>query len=179
LDQCEFAINSTVSTAHSRSPFEVVFGFVPSLPLDTALELRSHTAEDLVAARIQVHTQVKELLAKSAAAMEKSTIRDRRPSPFAVGASVWLSTRHLPLRHGARKLAELWTGPFDIDAQVAPEAWRLRLPRTWRVHPVFHSSQLKPALGAARRPPPIALEEEEPEFEVKEILDHRTVRGQT
>jgi hypothetical protein len=37
-------------------------------------------------------------------------------------------------------LAEKFTGPFEVEEQVAPEAWRLALPGTWRVHPVFHSS---------------------------------------
>jgi hypothetical protein len=141
-----------MTTAHSRSPFEVVFGFVPTLPLDTALELHSHSAESLVAARCLVHAQVKKTLAESSSAMSKSADAHRRPTTFAAGDKVWLSTRHLPLRLGTRKLAELWTGPFIIDAPVAREAWRLRLPATWRIHPVFHSSQLKPALGATRRP---------------------------
>lgn len=65
-----------------------------------------------------------------------------------------------------------------MDAQVAAEAWRLLLPRTWRIHPVFHSSQLKPALGAPRQVQPVALDEgQEPEYEVEAIVGRRVARG--
>jgi hypothetical protein len=61
---------------------------------------------------------------------------------------------------------------------VTKEAWRLTLPAGWKVHPVFHSSQLKPVVGAVRAPPPIVLEaEEEAEYEVESVLDVRVVRG--
>ncbi len=96
---------------------------------------------------------------------------------LAVGEKVWLSTRNLPLRVGTRKLAEKWTGPFSIIGQVSAEAWRLDLPRTWKIHPVFHSSQLKAAVGAPRKPQPVALEDASEEFEVEAIVGKRLVRG--
>ena len=64
----------------------------------------------------------------------------RRPAELAVGMDVWLSTSHLPLMEGTRKLASKWTGPFKIEAQVTTEAWRLKLPGNYKIHPVFHSS---------------------------------------
>ncbi len=63
---------------------------------------------------------------------------------------MWLSTAHLPLKQGARKLAEKFTGPFTISSRVTREAWRLELPPTLRLHPVFHTSQLKPVQGNPR-----------------------------
>lgn len=66
---------------------------------------------------------------------------------LAVGQKVWLSTRHLPIRAGARKLSTLWTGPYDVIEVVAPHAYRLQLPEAWNIHPVFHISQLKEAIG--------------------------------
>ena len=53
---------------------------------------------------------------------------------------MWLATAHLPLRQGTRKLAERFTGPFTVVEQVTTEAWRLQLPASMRIHPVFHSS---------------------------------------
>jgi hypothetical protein len=122
------------------SPFEVVFGFTPSLPLDLSFGVASHAVEDLFSARSRAHSQVKKLLAESSESMKRAADEHRRPSELAVGDSVLLSTAHLPLKAGTRKLAEKWTGPFVIEERVAAEAWRLQLPGTWRVHPVFHSS---------------------------------------
>jgi hypothetical protein len=62
---------------------------------------------------------------------------------------------------------------------VSGEAWRLALPGTWKIHDVFHTSQLKPVVGAPRVPAAIALEDgEEDEYEVEAVLDSRLVRGQ-
>ncbi len=111
--------------------------------------------------------------------MKRQADGRRRASSFLVGDKVWLSTQNLPLKHGSRKLASRWTGPFRITAEVSAEAWRLELPSQWRIHPVFHSSQLKAVHGQPRAPEPIALQDEGPaeEFEVERVLASRLGRG--
>ncbi len=95
-----------------------------------------------------------------------------------VGQKVWLSTRHLPLRQGTRKLSSKWTGPCLIKHKVAPEAWRVELPAGWKIHDVFHTSQLKPVVGEPRVPAPVLLDDaEDAEYEVKDIVGERSVRG--
>ena len=73
------------------------------------------------------------------------------------------------------------TGPFEIIRQVTPLAYQLRLPPSWRIHPVFHVSLLKPASlddslhpsipNDTLRPPPDVFDEQE-EYEVEQILEH-------
>ncbi len=47
-----------------------------------------------------------------------------------------------------------------------------------KIHPVFHSSQLKPTEGEPRRQAPIRLAgEAEEEFEVDRVLRERVVKG--
>ena len=75
----------------------------------------------------------------------------RRHVEFAAGDMVWLSTAHLPLKTGARKLAARFAGPFAVDARISREAYRLKLPSTWKVHPVFHTSQLKAVCGELQK----------------------------
>jgi hypothetical protein len=102
----------------------------------------------------------------------------RRDLSWTVGDHVLLSTSHLPLKAGARKLAERWTGPFQVVGQVSAVAWRLQLPPSWKIHPVFHSSQLRPVAGPHRAPQPIALEDStEVEYEVDHIVASRVVKG--
>lgn len=117
--------------------------------------MRLPAVENLVAARSQVHTQVQEALKKSQQRMQGVANPRRRDVSFSVGDRVWLSTQHLPVRIGARKLAAKSTGPYRIAEVITDEAYRVELPAGWKVHDVFHTSQLKPVAGTARGEAPV------------------------
>src|SRR5687767_7284700 len=59
-------------------------------------------------------------------------------------------------------------GPFKIDKVISKTNYRLSLPRTINIHPVFHISLLKPALKDA----PL-----ERNLEIERILDFKMVKN--
>jgi hypothetical protein len=70
--------------------------------------------------------------------------------------------------------------PVPQDAH-SPSTYQLALPPSWKVHPVFHMSLLRPAVLNDRlhplaiinvQPPPDIIHGEE-EYEVKAVLDHQ------
>ena len=64
-----------------------------------------------------------------------------------VGSFAWLSTEHLRLAPGLKhKLDAKWAGPYCVVASVGPVAFLLELPPAWKIHDVFHASQLCPAI---------------------------------
>ncbi|KIK13097.1 hypothetical protein PISMIDRAFT_18236 [Pisolithus microcarpus 441] len=74
-------------------------------------------------------------------------------------------------------------GPFEIERVISPVAVRLRLPDMWHVHPVFHTGRLlpyheTPEYGIPDPPPPPKVVDDEVEWEVESILNHKnTGRG--
>jgi hypothetical protein len=61
---------------------------------------------------------------------------------------------------------------------VAREAYELALPASWRIHPVFHTSQLRPVNGNPIQEAAVTLEGDgEPEYEVERVLGERKVHG--
>ena len=79
--------------------------------------------------------------------MARVANRARRELQFEAGDQVWLATKHLPLKTGSRKLAAVYTGPFEVLDAIGPVAYRLKLPDSWGIHNVFHVSQLKGVIG--------------------------------
>ena len=111
--------------------------------------------------------------------MEVSANRRRRPAPQLLpGAKVWLLRRNISTIRPSSKLDVRRLGPFQILGQVGTSSFRLDLPSSIHIHPVFHVSLLEPHVANTfsgrieRIPLPIQVDGL-PEFEVREIFDSR------
>jgi hypothetical protein len=102
----------------------------------------------------------------------------RRDLVFKEGEEVLLSTQNLKTPKGITpKLSSRYTGPFKIIEVVSPTAYKLQLPDTWKIHPVFHISLLKQYNSkdtSSSQPKIVEIEEEvEQEYEVEKLLGKR------
>ena len=95
------------------------------------------------------------LLQTSARSQQSANRRRHVAPPYALGQSVWLSSKNIPLLTESKKLSPRFIGPFPIVRLINPSAVRLRLPRNMRIHPTFHVSQIKPALTSDLCPPAV------------------------
>jgi hypothetical protein len=109
----------------------------------------------------------------------------RRDVSYDVGDQVLLNTKNIHLKRASNrrstpKLLPKWIGPFPIIAKVPGTglAYKLELPDTLSIHPVFHVSKLKPyhSDGRVQPPDPVVIDGE-PHFVLERILDHRNKPG--
>jgi hypothetical protein len=114
--------------------------------------------------------------------MEEFSNRKRKPTPrYQVGDKVWLSTKNIRTQRPSRKLDHKQVGPYTILERIGNTAYKLDLPQSMKIHPVFHSNLLRldpdNALPSQHipPPPPIIIDGEE-EWEVEQILDSRIHR---
>ena len=62
---------------------------------------------------------------------------------FKLGQKVWLDTRNVKTKyHG--KMAPKREGPFEIEEVLGPVTYKLKIPKTWKIHNVFHVILLRP-----------------------------------
>ena len=99
-----------------------------------------------------------------------------------VGDQVWLDSRNIRTTRPVKKLDDKWFGPFPITHKYSRNAYRLRLPSSMRIHPVFHVSLLRrfvPDPISTRpppeHPPPLVMPDGTEEYEAEEILESRRV----
>ena len=114
--------------------------------------------------------------------MKRFADRRRREEPaYRPGDLVLLSTRYLRMRNVPAKLQRRFVGPFRVETQISRVAYKLELPEDWRVHPVFHSSLLKPFQQSSwscpvDAPQPDIEVDDGPGYVVERFLRWRSVR---
>ena len=89
---------------------------------------------------------------------------------------MWLDARNITTRRPSEKLDHRRLGPYEVVESVGPNAVRLRLPDSVRLHTVFHVSLLEhaasdPLPGQRRRRPPAVIVDGEEKWVVERVLD--------
>ena len=109
--------------------------------------------------------------------------KSHKPITFNKGDLVMLSTKNLKQKRPSKKLSHKYIGPFRVEEPVGTQAYRLTLPTAYRIYPVFHVTLLEPYKrredgGDMPDYIPPELIDDSSEYEVEEILDRTTDKGQ-
>ncbi|SJL04865.1 uncharacterized protein ARMOST_08236 [Armillaria ostoyae] len=183
LPLAAFQHNNCVHSATGKSPFFVNYGRNPQVAPDSHSHGPLHTpaSEEFKATMKLIHDKTKAALTKVAEQMKTQYDKKKRTAvEYQTGDKVWLDTTNLHLARPKKKLDDKRVGPFVIQEKRGLSAYKLKLPPTWKIYPVFNETLLTPYITPTfpnqqqEPPPPPDLIDDEPEYEVEAILDHKT-----
>ena len=136
----------------ARSPFEALYGYAPShfgvLAVDVSVP---HDLATWLEERQLVTDLIRQHLLRAKARMVKSANMKRSERQFDIGDWVFLKLQPYVQSSvealASHKLSFKFFGPYQVIAKVCTVAYRLALPASSAIHPVFHISQLKKSVG--------------------------------
>ena len=160
LAWAEYNYNTSFHTATNMTPFKVFYGWDP--PPVICYEWGStanQEAESVLLQRDAILTELKCHLHRAQQKMKKQADSTHREVQWLVGGFVYVKLR--PYRQSSlaqrvnEKLYPRFYGPFKILQKIGPVAYKLELPDTASIHPIFHVSLLKKAVGSQAVSPSI------------------------
>ncbi|QRV96463.1 Retrotransposable element Tf2 protein [Ceratobasidium sp. AG-Ba] len=183
LPLAEFAYNNGTNASTGKTPFFANYGFHPRFAVGDKEGQGLLIADDHAEWLQKGYDELKAALTVSQERMKEYYDRKHRaPENIKVGDSVWLDNRNIQSQRPARKLSAKRIGPFKVVAKVGKHAFKLELPHTLRIHPVFPVALLSlkkedPYGREPPQPPPEVTPEGDIEYEVEQVQDSRRYRG--
>lgn len=185
LPLAEFAYNNTVHSSTKVTPFFANYGYHPKFTITIPrVSKDSFPVADRIKVLQDLYGKMKDNI-KSALDRHAHHFDNKvMPQPnFQIGDKVWLDARNLRTARPSHKLDYKRVGPFPILEKINSRAYRLKIPKTMKIHPVFHVDLLEkyrpdPIPGRTPRPLPPVIVKGEREFIVESILDSRVSKGQ-
>ena len=126
LPAAVFSWNSKPGST-TRSPFKAMKGYQPTMGPEPSRKGKEREAGRFVED------------------MKRSYDCGRRPNDLKIGDRVWLDTQDLQTDRPNKKLHYKRVGPFEIISKHGPMAYKLWLPKMYKVHPIFPAIKLTKA----------------------------------
>jgi hypothetical protein len=182
----EWWYNTSYHSSLKMTPFEALYRYAPDMIGESALTPdMCPDSTNLVTERDKHLEQLKQNLLQAQNRMKQYADKLRTERSFEVDDLVYLKIQ--PYRQnafglrGSLKLRSKYYGPFKVIEKVGVLAYKLQLPDTTNIHPVFHISQLKKHVGRNAIPlPNVPLVTPEGKIKIAPlaILDERLIQRQ-
>jgi hypothetical protein len=143
LPLATFSWNARINPTTHLSPFAAAHGRQLRMGMEPTRkhsDERLQNANDMVEKMKEVKQETESALRAAADDMKRFYDAKRRPDEFEVGDEVWLNAKDLTTERPSKKLDYKRLGPFPIVRKVSELAYELKLPRSFKIHPVISAS---------------------------------------
>ena len=175
LPMAQMAYNDKKSEATGQTPYFANHGRNPNLFQRTFPSPKAEAAIKSAEEMKKIHEDMskKTLHAQTQSISYVNNKRKTAPQ-LKEGDKVYLHTKNLRSKRPSKGLDHVKVGPFLVKKRNGPVNYTLALPSDAKIHPRFHIKLLEPADPETPLQRTWRYEvEEDNEFEVEEILDHR------
>ena len=140
----EFAYNNSKNASTGHTPFELNCGYHPRTLYEEEVDPRSQSksADELAEELRELMVVCRENLHHAQELQKRAHDKGVKTRSYAPGEKVWLNSKFIKTKRN-RKLEAKFFGPFRVLHPVGKQAYKLELPRNWRIHDVFHVSLLE------------------------------------
>jgi transposase InsO family protein len=176
LSMAEFSYNNKVSATTGVTPFFANYHYHPRYEIYANKNKATPQALIDYSDRLtSLEKYLRSEIAYAQAVQSEHADKHRSAPPvFSVGDHVWLNRRNIQTTRPSSKLDYKRLGRFRILEKVSSHAYKLDLPTSMRIHPVFHVSLLEPAsadplpsqLASQPELPPVIIDDQQ-EWEVE------------
>lgn len=181
LSLAKFCHNTRPHSTIKTSSFEALMGFTPN---GIFLPESPESSNPSVLERIkQIKDNRNSIMEHQKKANEVMSLRQgSNYTLYKVGQKVWLEGKNIKTTMPSVKLNPKRYGPFEIIEQINPVAFKLQLPNSMKIRPVFYASLLYPYTETEihrpnfTRPPPDTVDDTE-EWKVEAIVGKRSHYG--
>ena len=178
LSVAEYVHNNRVHSSTGHSPFFLNYGHHPRAITDPTQSTHVEAANSFAERMKSTRELAQKSLENAAKDMKKYyDLHHESPIHYKIGERVWLDGSNLSSSRPSKKLDDKRYGPFPIEKIISENAYKLKLPSSLKIHPVFHVSKLRPFKEDRSlhpvdqtRPPP-ALSHEVEKYEVDFFRD--------
>jgi hypothetical protein len=153
LPLAEWGYNISFHISSKMSPFLALYGYhPPSIKSPLKGNTKVQEVEENIGNQKEVLKLLKDNLVMAQNRMKQKVDQHRREREFEVGNWVFLRLQpykkmSLKQQKKDNKLAPKYYGPYKVLQRIGSMAYKLELPPSSCVHPVFHVSFLKRVIG--------------------------------
>ena len=140
----KFAYNNAKNASTGHTPFELNYGYHPRMLYEEDVDPHSQSklADKLLVELRELMIICQENLHYTQELQKRAHDKRVKPRIYAPGEKVWLNSKYIKTKRN-RKLEAIFFGPFRVLHPVGKHAYKLELPKKWKIYDVFHESLLE------------------------------------